>query len=146
MPALYFNADDQLVQWFANQRTMYGKITALGTKSGTAGNRQTERNRWIEERWRFLSGHIVRAVTRTSAPKVILLQQIFDVWRLWTPCVNDHVFPTGKTHNWTAVRWSSGRDFHTKPIQQQTAVQQAQCKHRPHHSWRCWRRDRCRQH
>ncbi|XP_055522299.1 uncharacterized protein LOC129716455 isoform X1 [Leucoraja erinacea] len=58
---------------------MYGKITALGTKSGTAGNRQTERNRWIEERWRFLSGHIVRAVTRTSAPKEKhIIEQLLD--------------------------------------------------------------------
>ncbi|XP_055521156.1 uncharacterized protein LOC129715310 [Leucoraja erinacea] len=57
------------MQWFTNQRTIYGKVTALGTKTGSAGSKLTERNRWIEEKWRFLSGHIVRVVTRTSAPK-----------------------------------------------------------------------------
>ncbi|XP_032894432.1 uncharacterized protein LOC116984384 [Amblyraja radiata] len=51
------------------ERTIYGKVTALGTKTGSAGSTLTERNRWIEEKWRFLSGHIVRVVTRTSAPK-----------------------------------------------------------------------------
>ncbi|XP_055507210.1 uncharacterized protein LOC129706769 isoform X2 [Leucoraja erinacea] len=57
------------MQWFTNQRTIYGKVTAFGTKTGSAGSTLTERNRWIEEKWRFLSGHIVRVVTRTSAPK-----------------------------------------------------------------------------
>ncbi|XP_055513598.1 uncharacterized protein LOC129710553 [Leucoraja erinacea] len=60
---------DQLMQWSTNQRTIYGKVTAPGTKTGSAGSTLTERNRWIEEKWRFLPGHIVPVVTRTSAPK-----------------------------------------------------------------------------
>ncbi|XP_055497622.1 uncharacterized protein LOC129700876 isoform X2 [Leucoraja erinacea] len=57
------------MQWFTNQRTIYGKVTALGTKTGSADSALTERNRWIEEKWRPLSEHIVCVVTRTSAPK-----------------------------------------------------------------------------
>ncbi|XP_055521175.1 uncharacterized protein LOC129715328 [Leucoraja erinacea] len=60
---------DQLCQWIKNQRTIYGKLTIMGTKTGTAGKKFTKRQQWIHDKWSFMKPHIVRVERRRSCKK-----------------------------------------------------------------------------
>ncbi|XP_055487424.1 uncharacterized protein LOC129694707 isoform X3 [Leucoraja erinacea] len=60
---------DQLCQWIKNQRTIYGKLTTMATKTGTAGKKFTKRQQWIHDKWSFMKPHIVRVERRRSCKK-----------------------------------------------------------------------------